>query len=156
MEVPSDVPYSDRPWPQPLRDYAAMITRLDADVGKLLRRLKELGLDEDTIVFFSSDNGPPKDKWFDPTFFNSSGSLRGLKSDLYEGGIRVPMIVRWPGKVRAGSTSDLLCAFWDFLLTAVELAGAKAPLGPGRDFHSSNLLGDRPAEAARVPLLGIR
>jgi arylsulfatase A-like enzyme len=129
MEVPSDAPYSDTPWPQVEKNHAAMITRLDSDVGRVLKRLKELGLEGNTVVFFSSDNGPHKEGGADPAFFHSAGPLRGHKRDLYEGGIRVPMIVRWPGKVRAGATSDQVWAFWDFLPTAAELAGAKAPAG---------------------------
>jgi arylsulfatase A-like enzyme len=104
-----------------------MITRLDRDVGRLLDRLKELKLDSSTIIFFSSDNGPHKEGGVDPRFFGSSGPLRGIKRDLYEGGIRVPMIVRWPGRVPAGTVSDQVFAFWDFLPTAAELAGAKPP-----------------------------
>src|SRR6516162_1054573 len=125
MEVPSDAPYSGRPWPQAQKNHAAMITRLDADVGKLLERLKVLGLDEQTIIFFSSDNGPHKEGGADPKFFQSAGALRGHKRDLTEGGIRVPMIVRWPGKIKAGTVSDQVWAFWDFLPTAAELAGCK-------------------------------
>jgi arylsulfatase A-like enzyme len=127
MEVPSDAPYSDRPWPSVEKNKAAMITRLDADVGRLLKRLKELGLEDKTIVFFTSDNGPHKEGGVDPKFFHSSGGLRGIKRDLYEGGIRVPMVVRWPGKIKAGTVSDQVWAFWDFLPTATELVGAKAP-----------------------------
>ena len=129
MEVPSDAPYSGRPWPQAQKNHAAMITRLDADVGKLLERLKVLGLDEQTIIFFSSDNGPHKEGGADPKFFQSAGALRGHKRDLTEGGIRVPMIVRWPGKIKAGTVSDQVWAFWDFLPTAAELAGCKIPSG---------------------------
>jgi arylsulfatase A-like enzyme len=129
MEVPSDAPYSDRPWPRQQKNHAAMITRMDADIGKLVRRLQELKLDDNTIIFFSSDNGPHREGGGDPTFFRSSGPLRGIKRDLYEGGVRVPMIVRWPGRVRPGQVSDQIWAFWDFLPTAAELAGCKAPSG---------------------------
>jgi arylsulfatase A-like enzyme len=127
LEVPDDKPYSDRPWPQAQKNQAAMITRLDTDIGRLIDKLKELKIDERTIVFFSSDNGPCKEGGADPDFFHSSGGLRGCKRDLYEGGIRVPMIVRWPGRIRAGQTSDAVWAFWDFLPTAAELAGVKPP-----------------------------
>ena len=106
-----------------------MVTRLDADVGKLMKRLKELDLDEKTIVFFSSDNGPHKEGGADPKFFDSAGPLRGYKRDLTEGGIREPMIVRWPGRIKAGAETDQVGAFWDFLPTAAELAGAKPPAG---------------------------
>ena len=129
MEVPSDEPYTNEPWPQQQKNHAAMITRLDRDVGQLFSLLKELGIDEDTIVFFSSDNGPHREGGADPEFFNSSGPLRGIKRDLYEGGIRVPTMVRWPGKIQAGSVSDGVWAFWDFPPTAAELAGTKAPRG---------------------------
>ena len=108
---------------------ATMITRLDRDIGILLSKLKDLKLDDNTIVFFSSDNGPHKEGGVDPKFFESFGPLRGIKRDLYEGGIRVPMIVRWPGRIKAGSTSDQVWAFWDFLPTAAELAGVKPPKG---------------------------
>jgi arylsulfatase A-like enzyme len=127
MEVPSDAPYSKEIWPQAQKNHAAMITRLDADVGRVLERLKELKLEENTIVFFSSDNGPHKEGGADPKFFKSAGPLRGHKRDLTEGGIRVPMIVRWPGKVKAGAVSNQVWAFWDFLPTAAALAGTKKP-----------------------------
>jgi arylsulfatase A-like enzyme len=131
MEVPELGRYADESWPEPEKAKAAMIARMDRDVGRLVTKLQELGLDEDTIVFFTSDNGPHKEGGIDPEFFNSSGPLRGIKRDLYEGGIRVPAIVRWPGKVEAGSASDSPWAFWDFLPTAAELAGVDAP--PGLD-----------------------
>ena len=127
MEVPADVPYSREEWPQQEKNKAAMITRLDADVGKIMGRLKELKLDQNTIIFFSSDNGPHQEGGVDPKFFGSSGPLRGIKRDLYEGGIRVPMIVRWPGRIKAGSTNAQVWAFWDFLPTAAEIAGVKPP-----------------------------
>jgi arylsulfatase A-like enzyme len=129
MEVPSDAPYSAERWPQVEKNHAAMITRLDGDVGRVLGRLKDLGLEDDTIVFFSSDNGPHKEGGADPAFFRSSGPLRGFKRALYDGGIRVPMIVRWPGHVEAGAVSDAVWAFWDVLPTLSELAGTPAPSG---------------------------
>jgi arylsulfatase A-like enzyme len=127
MEVPTDAPYSNRSWPQTEKNFAAMITRMDADVGKLLARLKELGIDKDTIVFFSSDNGPHKAGGHDANFFDSNGPLRGIKGDLYEGGIRVPTMVWWPGRVQPGRVSRYPWAFWDFLPTAAEIAGVKPP-----------------------------
>lgn len=129
MEVPSDEPYGDRPWPQPQKNHAAMITRMDRDIGSLFARLKELGIDGNTIVFFTSDNGPHKEGGAKPDFFKSSGPLRGIKRDLYDGGIRVPMIVRWPGNIAPGTASDLPWAFWDFLPTAAALADVAAPEG---------------------------
>jgi arylsulfatase A-like enzyme len=127
MEVPDDAPYADQDWPPAQKNHAAMITRLDRDIGRLLKRLKELGLDDKTLVLFSSDNGPHREGGADPAFFQSSGPLRGIKRDLTEGGIRVPMLARWPGKVAAGQVSDQVWAFEDFLPTAAELAGATAP-----------------------------
>ncbi len=127
MQVPSDAPYSNEPWPQVEKNKAAMITRLDADVGRLMAKLTDLKIDGDTVVIFTSDNGPHKEGGVDPKFFQSSGPLRGIKRDLYEGGIRVPLIVRWPGKIQPGQTNALPWAFWDFLPTAAEIAGARVP-----------------------------
>jgi arylsulfatase A-like enzyme len=127
MEVPSDAPYSDQPWPQTEKNKAAMITRMDADIGRLMDKLKELKIDDHTIVCFTSDNGPHKEGGVDPKFFQSSGSLRGIKRDLYEGGIRVPLIVRWPGKIKPGTLNDQAWAFWDILPTAAEIASEKSP-----------------------------
>jgi arylsulfatase A-like enzyme len=131
MEVPSDEPYSRQPWPQPEKNKAAMITRLDRDVGALVSQLKALRLETNTVIFFTSDNGPHKEGGVTPAFLNSSGPLRGIKRDLYEGGIRVPMIVSWPGHVPAGVVSDQVWAFWDFLATAADVAGLPPP--PGTD-----------------------
>jgi arylsulfatase A-like enzyme len=122
-EVPSDEPYSGRDWPAEWKNRAAMITRMDRDIGKIFKRLRGLGLDNQTVVFFCSDNGPPKNV----EFFDSNGLLRGKKQDLYEGGIRVPMIVRWPGKVKAGAVSHQVWVMWDFLPTAAEMVGIKPP-----------------------------
>ncbi|WP_298735131.1 arylsulfatase [uncultured Chitinophaga sp.] len=112
---------------QPHAAFAAMITKLDADIGRLMQLLKELGLDNNTYVFFTSDNGPHKEGGADPDFFDSNGPLRGIKRDLYEGGIRVPMIVRAPGKVPAGRTSNQVWTFWDVLPTICGLTGTPAP-----------------------------
>lgn len=145
-EVPSDAPYGDRPWPQKLKNYAAMVTRLDGDVGRMMALLKRLQIDEKTIVFFTSDNGAA----FVEETFRSSGRLRGRKGDLYEAGLRVPMIARWPGRIEPGSTSDLPWAFYDFLPTAAELA--RTPTPPGVDGVSvvATLLGKR--QPRRPPL----
>jgi arylsulfatase len=107
----------------PRAAYAAMITRMDREIGRIMALLDELGLDDDTIVFFTSDNGPTFNGGTDSEFFESAGPLRGLKTTLYEGGIRVPLIARWPGRIAAGSVSDHPSAFWDFLPTFAELAG---------------------------------
>lgn len=129
MEVPDLGPYQDLDWPFAQKAHAAMISRLDRDVGRLLDLLKELGLEQKTIVFFTSDNGPHREGGNNPDFNDSNGPLRGIKRDLYEGGIRTPMIVRWPGRVPAGRVSDQVWAFWDFLPTAAALAEAKTPRG---------------------------
>ncbi|HYE97768.1 MAG TPA: arylsulfatase [Planctomycetota bacterium] len=120
---------------------AAMISRMDRDMGRLFALLKELGIDENTVVFFTSDNGPHKEGGRDPKFFDSSGGLRGIKRDLYEGGIRVPMIARWPGKIPAGAVSDHVWGHWDFLPTAADLAGVKAPDGLDGTSMKAALLG---------------
>jgi arylsulfatase A-like enzyme len=129
MEVPSHGPYTDKDWPDPQKGHAAMITRMDGDIGRLMAKLKALGLDEKTFVLFSSDNGPHKEGGADPAFFNSSGPLQDYKRALYEGGIRVPTIARWPGKIKAGSITDHISAFWDFLPTCCDLADIKTPEG---------------------------
>ncbi len=129
MEVPDDAPYSNEDWTPQQRNYAAMITRMDADIGKLFELLKELKLDENTLVLFSSDNGPQgvDEGGYDLTLFGSSGPLRGKKRDLYEGGIRVPMIARWPARIKGGQISDHIWTQWDFLPTAAAIAGLKPP-----------------------------
>jgi len=111
----------------PVACFAGMVTRLDAGVGKVLALLKELGLEKNTLVTFTSDNGPHREGGHRPEFFDSNGPLKGIKRDLTEGGIRVPFIARWPGTVKAGETSGHPSAFWDMLPTFCELAGAKAP-----------------------------
>jgi len=129
MEVPSDEPYSRKPWPQTEKNFAAMITRMDADIGKLLAKLDQNGQAENTLVILASDNGPHQEGGHKSGHFESSGPLRGIKRDLYEGGIRVPAIMKWPGKIQPGRVSDQVWAFWDFLPTAAEIAGVPAPAG---------------------------
>jgi arylsulfatase A len=123
-EIPSTEPYSDRPWTKQEKVYAAMITRMDRDIGRIMNLLKKLNIDEKTIVFFSSDNGAAQRR---EGRFDSSGLLRGRKRDMYEGGIRVPMLARWPGKIKPASVTGHISAFWDFLPTCAELAGISAP-----------------------------
>ncbi|MFZ5830971.1 MAG: arylsulfatase [Planctomycetota bacterium] len=144
-EVPDHGIYADKDWPEPDKGQAAMITYLDRDVGRLLDRLKELGLVEKTLVMFSSDNGPHMESQNDPLRFNPSGPLRGMKRDLYEGGIRVPMIARWPGKVEAGQVSDHVGYFGDLMATACDLAGVTAPPDTDSISFLPTLLG-KPAE----------
>jgi arylsulfatase A-like enzyme len=130
MEVPSDAPYSKEDWPQPEKNKAAMITRMDADIGRIMAQLKALRIESNTVVFFSSDNGPHKEGGVKPDFHHSSGPLRGIKRDVYEGGIRVPMIVRWPGVVTPGSASNVPVLNVDFYPTFLAAAGAAAPASP--------------------------
>jgi arylsulfatase A-like enzyme len=113
----------------PHATYAAMVSRLDRDVGRILDRLRELRLDRNTLVFFTSDNGPSIEGGSDPAFFRSSGALRGHKRDVYEGGIREPMIVWGPARVPVGRTSDQVWTMWDVLPTLAELTGARVPAG---------------------------
>lgn len=113
----------------PAAAFAGMMTRLDRNVGQLLELLAELDIDENTLVMLTSDNGPHKEGGHMPDFFDSNGPLRGHKRDLYEGGIRVPLIAHWPGTIKAGHTSNLISAHWDTLPTFCELAGAQTPQG---------------------------
>lgn len=109
--------------------FAAMVEILDNYVGDVLDTLDELNLTENTVVFFASDNGPHVEGGHDPDYFDSNGGLRGYKRDLYEGGVRVPFIVSWPGTIASGTTTDHLSAFWDFLPTVSALTGQKTPEG---------------------------
>ena len=129
MEVPDYGVYASKDWPAPEKGFAAMISHLDTTVGKILDKLKAIGQEENTVILFSSDNGPHKEAGHSPNFFGSSGPLRGIKRDLYDGGIRVPAVARWPGRIKPGQVSDHVWAFWDFLPTCAEIAGAAAPQG---------------------------
>ncbi len=124
-EIPSTDPYTNQPWKKNEKIHAAMVTRMDKDVGQILTLLKTLNLKDNTIVFFCSDNGAAE-RW--DGRFDSSGPLRGRKRDLYEGGIRTPMIVSWPSKIKQGSVSDLPWYFPDVLPTLAEIAGSRAPV----------------------------
>jgi arylsulfatase len=117
------------PHPHPRAAYAAMITRFDRTVGRILDRLKQHGIDERTMVIFTSDNGPTYDRLggSDSAFFESAGPFRGLKGSLYEGGIRVPLVVRRPGKITPNTSSDFACAGYDWMATLCEIAGAETP-----------------------------
>lgn len=127
MEVPDYGEFAAKDWPNPEKGFASMIRNIDRDVGRVLDKLKELKIAENTLVIFSSDNGPHQEGRHQMEYFDSNGPLRGMKRDLYEGGVRVPTIAWWPGKISSGGESDLLSGFQDFLPTAAELAGAKAP-----------------------------
>jgi arylsulfatase A-like enzyme len=104
-----------------------MVTRMDRDIGRILALLGELGLERNTLVIFTSDNGGAQSKGADSEFFGSNGPFRGHKGLIYEGGIRVPLIARWPGKIDPGTTTEHPSAFWDFLPTAAEIAGVDPP-----------------------------
>jgi len=127
MEVPDWGDFAHRDWPDPERGFASMIRNIDADVGAVLAKLKELGLEHNTLVIFTSDNGPHQEGGHLADYFDSNGPLRGIKRDVYDGGIRVPLIARWPGKIAPGTTSDHISAFWDMLPTFCELADAPIP-----------------------------
>jgi len=125
---PDNKPYADRPWTKAQKDYASMVTRCDAELGRILQLLTDYGIADNTIVFCTSDNGGPKlpaDQ--DGTFFRTNGSLHGYKGSLWEGGLRVPMIVRWPKRVAAGRVDNTPWYFADFVPTAAAIAGTKPP-----------------------------
>ncbi|MGX5819318.1 arylsulfatase [Chitinophaga lutea] len=129
---------SYHPQPQPHAAFAGMITKLDEDVARVLALVQSLGLDDDTYIFFTSDNGPHKEGGADPEYFDSNGPLRGIKRDLYEGGIRVPLLVRAPGKVPAGTVRNDPFAFWDVLPTVCNLTQTASPGGiDGLDFTNA-------------------
>ena len=127
QEVPDYGQYRDKPWGNQDKGQAAMVSRMDSDVGRILDLLEERGIAENTIVMFSSDNGPHDEGGHNTELFDPSGPLRGMKRDLYEGGIRVPMIVRWKGTTPAGATSNHVGYFGDLMATAAELAGVDCP-----------------------------
>ncbi len=129
MEVPDASLYTGQPWPEQEKNFAAMISRMDGDIGKVLDVLAKTGQADKTVVFFSSDNGPHQEGEHNPEFFTSSGPLRGIKRDLYEGGIRVPLLARWPGQIPAARVSNEVVAFWDVLPTLAELAGVQPRAG---------------------------
>ena len=126
--------------------FAAMVTLLDKQVGELMDKLKELGLDKNTLVIFTSDNGPHLEGGADPDYFDSNGPLKGYKRDVYEGGIRVPMIAVWNGKIMAGSQSDHISAFWDVLPTVAEITGAGVPENIDGISFLPTLLGEKQQE----------
>lgn len=110
---------------EPHATFAAMVYRLDVHVGQIVQKLKEKGIYDNTIIIFTSDNGPHREGGADPEFFNSNGIWRGYKRDLYEGGIRVPMIISWPGHIQEGTQTDFMCSFWDVMPTFEEVLNRK-------------------------------
>jgi arylsulfatase A-like enzyme len=137
-DILSYAPYENEPWTDSEKGYAAMITYLDSEVGRILDKLNELGLDENTLVIFTCDNGGDS-----PDSFRTESNFpfRGIKRDLYEGGIRIPFIARWKGTITAGSVTDHPSAFWDFLPTACELAGTTPPAQTDGISYLPTLLG---------------
>lgn len=127
MEVPSFGEYETKDWPKTEKGFASMIRNIDNSVGMIISKLKELGIDDNTMVIFCSDNGPHQEGGHQVDFFDSNGQYRGMKRDFYDGGVRTPFIVRWPSKIKAGSTSNHLAAFWDVLPTFCDLTGAEKP-----------------------------
>lgn len=153
-KFPPEKPYPDDYYlgqPEPHAAFAAMVNVLDDYVGEVVAELEKLGLSDDTLIFFSSDNGPHVEGGHEPRYFDSNGVNRGFKRDLYEGGIRVPFIAVWPGKIAPGTTTDRLAAFWDFLPTMAALTGR--PLNVPTDGISllPTLLG-RPGPREHPPL----
>jgi arylsulfatase A-like enzyme len=149
MEIPDYGHYGRQDWPEPQKGLAAMISRLDGDVGRLLDRLTQLEIDNRTLVLFSSDNGPHREGGNDPNFFNSNGPLKGIKRDLTDGGIRVPFLARWPGQIPAGQTTEAIGWFADLLPTVADLLGVMLPGGLDGVSFKSVLMGqprERPAD----------
>ncbi len=119
--------YSGPDVENPIAAFPAMVTHMDEQIGEIMKLLQELNIADNTIVIFTSDNGPHREGGHDPEFWNSNGSLRGIKRDLYEGGIRVPMIARWHGKIKAGQISNHISAFWDIMPTFCDIAEIETP-----------------------------
>ena len=148
MEVPDHGEFASKRWPKPEKGFATMIKRIDDDVGRILSLLQTLEIDDNTLIFFSSDNGPHQEGGHRMEFFDSNGDRRGMKRDLYDGGVRVPLIVRWPGKIESGRVVDDITAFQDLMPTLCDLIDAKAPKNDGISMLSllldpSHSTGDR-------------
>jgi arylsulfatase A-like enzyme len=144
MEVPDVGEFAKEEWPEPEKGFAAMIQNIDRDVGQILDLITELDLAKDTLVLFTSDNGPHQEGGHQADFFNSNGQYRGIKRDLTEGGIRVPTIAWWPGTIKAGTTNDHQWYFGDFMATFAELARTEAPEDIDSDSFLSTLQGNPP------------
>ncbi|MGB0154370.1 MAG: arylsulfatase [Verrucomicrobiales bacterium] len=148
QEVPDYDIYADKDWSNPDKGQAAMITRMDGYVGKVIELLKDWGIADNTLIMFTSDNGPHTEGGNDMEFFNANGPVRGMKRDLTDGGIRVPTIAWWPGTVPAGSVSDRPAYFGDVLATACELAGLQLPEGRDSLSFLPTLMGEKDQETA--------
>ncbi len=127
IQLPDIGPYGERDWTHLEKLYAACMTVLDTDVGRIIRQLQELGIDENTLIILSSDNGDENSYYQFTKRFEATGPLKGKKRYLYEGGIRVPTIARWSGTIKPRETTDLIAAGWDFMATFAELAGVEPP-----------------------------
>lgn len=130
-QVPDLGPYANEPWPEQMKKYAAMITRMDGSIGEILTLLKELKIDDDTLVFFSSDQGADNKAALE--LFDSNGPYRGGKRSMYEGGLHVPTIARWPGHIKPDTTNNTQWAFYDFMATMSDLTGQPLPKGVKTD-----------------------
>jgi arylsulfatase A-like enzyme len=133
--------YARQPWTEPMKRYATLVRRLDDGVGDLLQLLNDLGIERDTLVIFSSDNGPSNEGGADPRMFDSWGPFDGFKRDIFEGGVREPTLASWPGHVPANKIDDSLTAFWDWMPTLAELAGVAPPAQSDGISLVPNLLG---------------
>ena len=147
QEVPELGAYAEKDWTEPNKGQAAMISRMDGDIGRILALLATLDLDKKTLVIFTSDNGPHKEGGNDPAFFNASGGLRGIKRDLYEGGIRVPFLARWPGTIAPGQVSKHVGYFGDVFATLADLTGEKPPANLDSISFAPTLLGQPEKQA---------
>lgn len=148
MEVPDLGRYAQRDWPEAEKGYAAMVEKMDTDVGRMLDLLAELQIDRRTLVLFTSDNGPHNEAGHTYEFFDSNGPLKGYKRSMHDGGIRVPLLAYWPGTIAPGRQSDHPSAAWDFLPTACELAGATPPDDIDGISYVPTLLGRTDQQAA--------
>lgn len=140
--VPDFGPYANQDWPDPDKGHAAMITRLDGYVGRMMNALREQGLLENTLVVFTSDNGPHHESNHNPSRFQPQGPLTGMKRSLTDGGIRVPFIAWWPGRIKEGQVSDHVGYFGDWMATAAELSNATMPAGCDSISFAPTLLGN--------------
>ncbi|QGY48181.1 sulfatase-like hydrolase/transferase [Maribellus comscasis] len=146
MEVPDYYEFEEKDWPRQEKGFAAMIRNIDNSVGSILKKLVDLGLDKNTLVLFCSDNGPHQEGGHQMEFFNSNSSFRGMKRDLYQGGIKTPFIAYWPGVIPERSKSEKLFAFWDFLPTFSELTGQEKPANTEGISFMPTLLGQKQSE----------
>ena len=146
MEVPALGEFAAKDWPEPEKGFAAMIRNIDRDTGRVLDLLRELKIEKETLVIFTSDNGPHQEGGHNADFFDSNGVLRGRKRDLTEGGIRVPTIAWWPATISAGTVDDAHWYFGDVMATVAELAGVKAPAGIDSDSFAGSLRGQPRAQ----------